>query len=539
MNRRDFLKLGTAAAIAVPSMSSWARGQTDVAAGTAYVPTPGATTCDVFVYGSTPSGVAAAVFAARNGCRVLLACPKKHPGGMLASGLCTLDSRRSDVHASFVFDFKKGMQDAIHSRPPGGPGEGKKHSGHLPSEAEAWFAGLIRAESSQLDYWPGHHLLRAVVQKGRIMEVELEAPDGTHKHVQATTFIDTTYEADLAAAAGVPYRVGRESQAEYNEPLAGIRYVSFKTGQVFDTPDSGDASPYIQAYCARCVFTTDPDNLIPFTKPDTYEQHLPDLLPMLEDFASGRIHNRSLGSPLAALKWELNGSIDQLTSLDLPGMNLYWPEAERKHRESLEKFHIDHAASYVWFLQNEPRVPDRVRQLWATAGLPKDEFADNNHWPWQIYVRQGRRIEGRAKVTQFNFLIDPKINRTPIVEHPIGVGEFSFDIHACQDRRFTANGLMEGVMWWPKNVPNPAEAGQIPYAAMLPKNIDNLLVPVGLSSTHMGMSVVRLEPCWMGTGQAAGYAAAEAKKHSLDVSQIDPTPLPGLTHTKVDPWASA
>ena len=95
---------------------------------------------------------------------------------------------------------------------------------------------------------------------------------------------------------------------------------------------------------------------------------------------------------------------------------------------------------------------------------------------------------------------------------------------------------MEGVLWYPERTPCPAVAGQIPYEALLPKNIDNLLVPVGLSSTHIGMSVVRMEPVWMATGQAAGLAAGEAKKHGLDVAHIDPTPLPAMSHAKIDPW---
>jgi hypothetical protein len=41
----------------------------------------------------------------------------------------------------------------------------------------------------------------------------------------------------------------------------------------------------------------------------------------------------------------------------------------------------------------------------------------------------------------------------------------------------------------------------------------------------------------MATGQAAGLAAGEAKKHSLDVAAIDPSPLPALAKTKVDPWS--
>ncbi len=68
--------------------------------------------------------------------------------------------------------------------------------------------------------------------------------------------------------------------------------------------------------------------------------------------------------------------------------------------------------------------------------------------------------------------------------------------------------------------------GQIPYGAMLPKRIDNLLVPVAMSSTHIAMSVLRMEPVWMTTGQVAGLAAAYAHQTNATVASIDPTPLP-------------
>src|SRR5436190_16252255 len=64
-----------------------------------------ATDCDVFVYGSTPGGVAAAVEAARRGCRVVLACPKAHAGGMAASGLSTTDAVRRDLFGGLVQEF--------------------------------------------------------------------------------------------------------------------------------------------------------------------------------------------------------------------------------------------------------------------------------------------------------------------------------------------------------------------------------------------------------------------------------------------------
>ena len=71
---------------------------------------------------------------------------------------------------------------------------------------------------------------------------------------------------------------------------------------------------------------------------------------------------------------------------------------------------------------------------------------------------------------------------------------------------------------------------------MLPKHIDNLLVPVAMSSTHVAMSVLRMEPVWMTTGQIAGLAAATAREKSCAVSQLDPTPLPRLLNIRTQAW---
>jgi len=96
---------------------------------------------------------------------------------------------------------------------------------------------------------------------------------------------------------------------------------------------------------------------------------------------------------------------------------------------------------------------------------------------------------------------------------------------------------MEGVLWYPKKAFGPAQPGQVPYGAMLPKRIDNLLVPVALSCTHVAMSVLRMEPVWMTTGQIAGLAAAVAYEQGMDVAHLDPNPLPRMLKIKVDPYA--
>jgi len=234
-------------------------------------------------------------------------------------------------------------------------------------------------------------------------------------------------------------------------------------------------------------------------------------------------------------KVEINGNIEALTSLNCPGVSWTYPDAGRHTRAALDRFHVEHAAGLLYFLQTEKGVPDGIAAEAKRYGLHDEEFKDDGHWPWQIYVRQGRRIKGRELVTQHTFTVDPKTGRTPAMPHPIAMGEHSFDVHPCHDRRYAVDGFMEGVLWYPNKAKGPAQPGQIPYGALLPREVDNLLVPVAMSSTHVAMSVLRMEPVWMTTGQVAGLAAATACQTKTDVAAVEPDPLPKKLRIKMEP----
>ncbi|MCA9107063.1 MAG: FAD-dependent oxidoreductase [Planctomycetales bacterium] len=488
--------------------------------------------CDTFVYGSTPGGIAAAVEAARQGERVILACPKANLGGMSASGLCTTDAVRRNLFGGLVLEFIQGVRERYRDALGGNEKQlALTRDGwhYEPSIAEAVFRDLIEKEE-RITWIPSVWLQECALAGRHIRSVSLEPVDAANAHpsvtITARTFIDGTYEGDLAAKAGVDYRVGREARDEFGETKAGIHYMNWRTGQQIMTPDTGEPSEAIQAFCARSIFTNDPRHLIPIEKPDSYELHLQDLLPLAEDFRSGRLRGWGRGTELPGSKYQMNGSITGLTSTNCPGVNWGYPEAGRAHRRRLDEFHRDHAASLIWFLQHDSAVPDDVRTYMQGIGLHDEEFVDNGHWPWQLYVRQGRRIVGRAILTQRSFTPDPATGMTPRVDGAIAMGEHSFDVHPCHDRRFQVDGFMEGVLWYPQKADGPAQPGQIPYDAMLPKTLDNLIVPVAMSSTHVAMSVLRMEPVWMTTGQVAGLAAATARQQSLDAAEIDPNPLP-------------
>ena len=145
---------------------------------------------------------------------------------------------------------------------------------------------MLAGEPQQLRWLPAHHLTAAVTQGKRVVSADLETPAGATLRITAKTFIDGTYEGDLAAAAKVPYRVGRESKAGHCEPFAGIHHMNWRTGQQIMTPDTGEASPAIQAFCARSIFTDDPAQRVSIDKPASYAEHLPDYLPLIEDFAA-------------------------------------------------------------------------------------------------------------------------------------------------------------------------------------------------------------------------------------------------------------
>ena len=198
-------------------------------------------TCDVFVYGSTPGGVAAAVEAARRGARTILACPQLHPGGMAASGLSTTDAVRPQLFGGLVAEFVALVRDHYVRELSGNPAElALVRDGwfYEPSVAQEAFQKLIEGAHERLRWLPAHWLNATAVKDRKVLSVEIEDASRRPFRVSARTFIDGTYEGDLAAAAKVPYRVGREGRAEYGERFAGIHYMNWRTGEQILTPDT-------------------------------------------------------------------------------------------------------------------------------------------------------------------------------------------------------------------------------------------------------------------------------------------------------------
>ena len=104
----------------------------------------------------------------------------------------------------------------------------------------------------------------------------------------------------------------------------------------------------------------------------------------------------------------------------------------------------------------------------------------------------------------------------------IGIGHYPIDskpVHSKTDMSTPDKG--EGDFFL-SNVITPF---QVPFGAIIPKNVEGLVVPVALSATHVAFSAIRMDATWMVIGQAAGVAAAISVKESVAVREIPVTKI--------------
>ena len=488
---------------------------------------------DVLVYGATPAGVCAAVAAAREGASVALVSPYDYVGGMMTGGLSLSDGNqcvRQLMGGLFVEIHKRIYQ---HYADAGVKLNYKidltknEKWTYEPHVAEKVFHDLIKEAGVTVHL--EHHLVGVTKTGARIKTLK------TSKGVfQAGQFIDATYEGDLMAAAKVSYAVGRESKKQYGESLAGHQFpkkpvvvdpfnasgkpLPLLTGNSLGE-DKGDGK--IMTYSFRVVISTDPNNQLPMPRPVAYDPARFELARRYikaNPGAAGKMVSVD-SYPLPGRKVDLNNGIGRQISSGLVGASWTWPEATYEEREKIWEAHKQYTLELIWFLKTDPVVPESIRKKYAAYGLAKDEFHKYGGWPPALYVREGRRMIGEHVLTQHDVRRD--INK----DDSIGISSFPIDSHDCQ-RVPTTDGkgwINEGTIF-PKRI-NGNRHGQpyqVPYRSLTPKRSEcvNLLVPVCLSSSHVALSSIRVEPTWMMLGQSVGVAAAMAHQTKVDVQKL-------------------
>lgn len=484
---------------------------------------------DLVVVGGTSAGVVCAVRAAREGCSVLLVQHNRHIGGMMSNGLMQWDALYGGHRAPLFTELLRNIERYYIAT------YGENSHDHQvvrythehypiswaePRVAEREFNRLVAGET-KITLLLGHYPA-AVERDGALLRSVTLREFGGQKEirVRGAMFADATYEGDLFALAKVPYRCGREARDEYKEPHAGklfcniapgpapvdalkgrlnIRPYGSKQGSI-DPASPFTADRAVQAYNYRFCVTKDPANRIFLTTPPPNYNREEYVNYERKGIATnaGPNHKSHMNSPI------------------LPGENHDYPEADWPAREKIIQRHLNFALGLMYFLQNDESISPKQREKFREWGLPKDEFADNNHLPYEMYVREARRIVGRHVYSEHDNSLAPGFGRTPIHPDSIAITDWYMDSHSCTtDSRphFHYDGKLI--------LTEESRPSQIPYRSLLPRGVDNLLVPACLSATHIAWGAVRLEPVWMQTGEAAGFAAALAKQQKTTPAQLD------------------
>jgi hypothetical protein len=513
---------------------------------------------DIIIYGGTSAAIIAAVEVVKSGKTVLIVSPEQHLGGLTSGGLGFTDTGNKAVIGGLSCEFYHRVwlhykDDAAwnwqNQSDFGNKGQGTvAMDGEFrtmwlfePHVAEKVFEDFVR--ENNIKVLRGEWLDRkmgVVKKKGNI--ISFSTLSG--KVFKGKMFIDATYEGDLMAAAGINYHVGREGNAKYNETFNGVQTGVFQHDHHFksnispykikDDPSSGllpyisaeppgdfgAADKKIQAYCFRMCMTNHPENSVAFPKPDNYDASNYELL--LREFNTGRNDWFSKFDVLPNKKTDTNNH--GAFSSDFIGMNYDYPEADYQRRAEIIKQHYDYQAGLLWFVANDPRVPDAIRTKMASYGLAKDEFKDNNHWPHQIYVRESRRMIGDYITTEHDVM---QRIETP---ESIGMGSYHIDSHNTQ-RYVTSVGYVQNEGDIGVKPPGPY---RISYGSIVPKKEEctNLFVPVCVSSSHIAYGSIRMEPVFMILGQSAAVAACLAIDEKCTIQDVSYDQLKKLLENK-------
>ncbi len=495
------------------------------------------TNADIVIYGGTPGGLASTLAAARLGRRVILVEPNLHVGGMTTSGLGKSDIENRAMIGGIFREFVQAQ--LRHYRETYGPDHENIQlcrDGYYaePSVSEAVFEAMLAAEGKRITVLRGWRLAEAHTSKGTLKSITiLSKKDGSTRRIRGKVFIDATYEGDLYAAAGAEYRLGREARGEFHEPHAGIVYFDYQEKK-FLPGATGEASEDLPAFTYRLCLTKDPKNSHKLSQPPPgYDRSA--YLGYFDDLQAGRLKGPKVLKPGRGYNpLHFDTLVRALSVTDIPNhktdvnMNprpLGFPfteenrgyiEGDEAARDKIRARIRNLTLGLIWFLQNDPEVPAAHRKLANELHFPKDEFTDDReHFPFQLYVREGRRLVGELTLTEHHITGKGEA----VTRHPdtIAIGEFPIDSFPCRKRQPGDTIVLEGYLGMLDHITRPYE---IPYRVMIPKKIDGLIVPVAASTTHVAFSSIRMEPTWMALGQAAGTAAHLAVQEKVQPRDV-------------------
>ncbi|RKN83799.1 FAD-dependent oxidoreductase [Paenibacillus ginsengarvi] len=415
---------------------------------------------DVVVVGTDPEGVAAAVSAARNGQKTLLVDGRDREilGGLMTLGWLNsldhnYDREKNEQNPGKAYILNEGIFSEWYKQVEG-------DSFDVVTAANAFYT-LVKNEKN-IDLLLKTKAIEPKMNGGKIVGVTVTKADGAKQEIAAKSVIDATQDADIAAAAGVPFTIGRADLGDEKSRMAVT--LVFRLKNV--TPD---VWKQIQK---RLRDDGDPNT-------DANERSAWGFGEMQKYPPNNKERVKMRGLNIG----RQNDDTILINALQIFGIDGLDP----KSRE--EAFEIGK--------KELPYVMDHMKKLYPEfAGLELDATAP------ELYIRETRHMQGEYRMT----MIDVLENRDQWDR--IGFGSYPVDIQRTSP---TDNGAV---------MSHPVKYA-IPFRSIVPQKVDNLLV-VGRSASFdtLPHGSARVIPVGMATAEAAGAAAKLAGDKGVTFRQM-------------------
>lgn len=433
---------------------------------------------DVLVVGGGNAGCAAAIAAARHGARTLLAERYGFLGGTATASMVgpwmTFHSGGDRIVGGIAQEIVERLVRAGAS-----PGHVHDSSDYVatitPFDPEAHKALLFEMmREAGVDLLLHAYVLSARVEGDAVASASFATVGGIREYA-ATITIDATADAFVAASAGVPTQQGDERGRVQPASLM------FRLSHV----DLDRLAEYLRA---------NPEQMR--TSLAAGERTAPALTAVAGLYALWKEAARDglVDVPRELVSFFISPYPDEVT-VNMTRVT----DIDPLDPDDLTRAEIEARAQVMQLLAFfRERVPGFENARLAATGA-------------QVGIRESRRIVGRYTLTAQDVLEARRF------DDAIARSAYPIDIHNPSGSGTTTRRLP------------PGQSYEIPYRCLVPVNRDRLLVAGRcISTTHEALASTRLTPTVMTIGQAAGTAAALAKRRRVLVGDVDPVELRAL-----------
>ena len=406
---------------------------------------------DVIVVGTEPEGVSAAVSAARNGMKTLLLGEDKALGGLMTIGeLNFIDMCESRDGTLLTRGFFKEFYEAVDG------------SAFDIIEARNFFLETATAEKL-LTLRTENEFVAPIMDGNTIIGVTMNE-NGVLQDYYGMRIIDATVDADVAAAAGVPYTYAGEDIGEKDRQM-GVTLV-FELSGVNWTK----VSMHLNWQRFKAEFLKQGNTDMGATKKtawgyteEGYAYEPQDEMMRLRGFNIARQNN---GNVL-------------INALIIFGVN---PLSDESKAEGIARGQAEMEYLIPYIRENFAGFENAA--LVSTAK--------------QLYVRESRHTVGEYQLT-----IDDVLENRDQWDK-IAIGAYPVDVQPTATQTY---GTVIG----------SPDRYAVPFRCLVPKNIDGMLV-VGRSASYTSLAAgsARVIPLGMAEGEAAGVAAAYSINNQMD-----------------------